>query len=487
MVLGTVEDFSKAPPGPLQKGFLDSWRWTSEQRELARGWSHLEIAPNPESGGRMLRVQIHDRRALAPPSIPILRLAPFYPPEADGLRIRLKVLSGSASVFIGGPTAYYANSDVFTEPQTVRALEPPQWVEVVCNFNQPTWRNYRRAGFSADAPRNYYSRWAQEPVGIFLGADSEGEFLIDRIDLVALGEGRPFPTFPAAQIQMVETIADFEDGKLGDAFTLYMAAAEAEWFEQSWTRTKPLRFEPATLSVVGSGTAQGRRALVSLARTAEEVHCTGVRTAGAAKANAIAATVRVEAPDRHDALVGVGEVVPMDFLVFAAPAGRPFPWDRFAASAELRSHAHGGPVEQVGFDYQFTHRVVAGYSGVDFAIYQTRRYLKPGEWTELILPTADFTCVYGQGAMRPRLLGHEPLRGAEIIAVAWMNPWCRQGRQESAVTMLVDTLAFVHVPGSPAEHRSFWQVPDLTQLESREDTETGQRTRHFWMRKPEPR
>ena len=432
-VIGVIESFDAVPTGPFQKGFLESWRWTDEKRQRAREWSSLEIIPAPEGDGRALRIRVNDPQALADGAQSFVRLAPYFPPEADAVRIRLMVVSGQASIHVGGPTAYYGNSDVFTEPQTIRAEAKPQWVDVICNFNHPTWRNYRRSGFSTDAPRNYYNRWAQEPVGVFLGTDSKGEVLIDRIDLVGLGEGRAFPVFTPAQIQQVRPIADFEDGKLDQSFNLYMSATETEWFDESWKRGKPLRFPPMTLSVADAG-LDGRRSLECKGRTAEEVHCTGVRTEGPEQANAIAASISADAVGQTNTLVGTGPTVPIDFLVFVAPAGRAFPWKSFGPSDALR--AMGGP----GFDYQFTHRALAGLTGVDFAIYQTRRYLTPSEWSKLVLPAADFTCIYGHGSMRERFLGHEPLRCGEVVAVAWLNPWCRVGRRDSTVTTRLDSL-----------------------------------------------
>jgi hypothetical protein len=471
-VIGMVEDFDMAPPGPFQKGFLESHRWTEEFRQRARAWSSIEVVP--EGGGKALRVRVSDPRAFTSGAGALFRLAPYFPPEADALRIRMKVVTGQASIYIGGPTAYYGNSDVFTEPQTIRAAAKPEWVDVVCNFNHPIWRNYRRSGFSTDAPRNYYNRWAQEPVGVFLSADSTGEILIDHIELVALGEGKPFATFTPAQIQQVQSIVEFEDGNRDQAFNLYMAAAEAEWFEESWTRSKPLRFEPMQLAVIDAG-LDGRKSLECRGRTAEEMHCTGVRTRGVAGANAIAVTLSVDAAEQRNSLVGAGPVVPLDFLVFTAPVEKPFPWQLLAPSAELR--ARGGP----GFDYQFTHRLIASYADVDFAIYQTRRYLKPGEWSKLVLPIADFTCVYGQGSMRERFLQHEPLRSSEVIAIAWLNPWCRVGQRDAPVVTHIDAMSFVQVPGTPMEHRSFWQVPDVTQLRHREEETPGLRKRHTWL------
>ena len=299
--LGMVENFDSTPIGPFQKGFLEIHRWSEDFRQRARAWSRIEVVPEGE--GKALRVVVSDAQAFTSGAGSFLRLAPYFPPEADALRIRVKVLSGQVSIYIGGPTAYYGNSDVFTEPQTIRASAKPEWVEVVFNFNHPTWRNYRCSGFSTDAPRNYYNRWAQEHVGVFLAPDSLGECLIDDIELIALGEGKTFATFTPAQIQPVKAIADFENGNYDQAFNLYMAAAEAEWFDESWIRTKPLRFEPMQLAVIDTG-LDGLKSLECRGRTAEEVHCTGVRTSGAADANAIAVTLNVETPDQRNTLVG---------------------------------------------------------------------------------------------------------------------------------------------------------------------------------------
>lgn len=470
--LGMVENFDSASVGPFQKGFIEIHRWSEDFRQRARAWSSIEIVP--EGAGKSLRVNVRDSHAFTSGAGLILRLAPYFPPEADALCIRLKVITGQVSIYIGGPTAYYGNSDVFTEPHTVRAKANPEWVEVVCNFNHPTWRNYRRSGFSTDAPRNYYNRWAQEPVGVYLSSDSLGECIIDDIEVVALGEGKPFASFSPDQIKRVKTIADFEDGKNDQAFNLYMAAAETEWFDESWVRSKPLRFEPMKLAVIDTE-IEGRKSLECRGHTAEEVHCTGVRTTGTADANAIAVKLKVEAPEQRNTLIGTGPVVPLDFLVFVGSNDKDFPWQTLSPASDLR--AKGGP----GFDYNLTHRSIASRTDLDFAIYQTRRYLKPGEWSEQVLPTADFTCVYGQGAMRDRFIQHLPLLCGEVIAVAWLNPWCRLGQRDSGVITWIDELCFVKVPGSLVEHQSFWQVPDLEQLLHRDEESPGLRIRHIWL------
>ncbi len=471
-VIGVLEDFDKVPSGQFQKGFLESWRWTNEVRARARDSSQLEIVDAPEGKGKHLRVRIKDEKILAGDALSLLRLTQFFPPEADAVRIRIRVTSGQAVIYVGGPTAYYGNSDVFSEAETIRAGDQPAWVDVVCNFNHPTWRNYRRAGFSTDAPRNYYNRWAQEPLGVFVAAGTHGEFFIDRIEVVALGEGQPFAAFAPGQIRKTKTIADFESDQLDRTFSLYMADGEAEWFEQSWKREKPLRFMPQQLSIIDSG-ANGKRSLACTGSTAEEVHCIGIRTGGDSKANALAVRMAVAAPDQDNTLVGAGLMVPIDFLVIVAPAGRDFPWQRFAPSDELR--AFKGP----GFDYQFSYRTIRDYADVDFAVYQTRRYLKPSEWATLVLPAADFTCIYGHGLYRRRLIDHKPLTCDDVIAVAWLNPWCRVGKRDANVTTQIDELSFVHVPGSAAQQRSFWQVPDVKNLQYRDSTSPRGRFRHI--------
>jgi hypothetical protein len=96
-----------------------------------------------------------------------------------------------------------------------------------------------------------------------------------------------------------------------------------------------------------------------------------------------------------------------------------------------------------------------------------------------VLPAADFTCVYGHGSYRRRLLDHEPLTCDDVVAVAWLNPWCRIGRRDATVTTRIDDLSFVYVPGTPAEHRSFWQVPNVKDLVYRESTSPRGRLLHI--------
>ncbi len=457
-VVAALETFDDSAPGVFETGFVDFWRWNEVQRREAEQWSRLEIVAGPgDERNRFFRIRVDDPRPFADGAKAILRLAPYLPPETDAIRLRVKVRDGSFTLHAGGPTAYYGNSDVFTVSRTLSAADSPDWIEVDLSLNHPLTRNYRRAGFSAGSPQICYQRWAQEPLGLYLAPGSQGELWIDRIDLVALGEGRPFSVFAEEEIVPVACLADFEDGRLERTSTLYFAATEAEWFEESWRRSRPLRFQPMALSIDESG-PDGRKALVCRGPTAEEVHAACIRASGDASANALSLALRVDAPKRRETLAGAGTVAPLDVLVFVAPGGSAFPWDSLGASPEWKTQ--GGR----GFDYQFTHQLVAARQDLHFAIYHTRRYLPPGEWTHLCLPAADFVCLYGQGTMKPRFLAQTPLDLGELIAVAWVNPWARRGRREAGVTTSIDRIDLVRVPGDPETHRSFWRAPDVGRL-----------------------
>lgn len=459
--LGTVLDFSAVELGPYQRGFFDHWRWDETQRDRARAASNLEIVEN--DGRKCLRVRVTDASLLAPGPLPLLRLAPFYPPEADVLRLHVKVIAGKVRAFAGGPTAYYANSDVYTRTEALAAASEPQWATLDFSLNHPLRRNFRRSGFSTDAERNYYNRWAQEPLGVFLDAGTSGEFLLERVEVLSRGEGRPFPKFASDAVTSVQRISAFEDIRDREAlFTLYMAANEVEWFDESWRREKPLRFTPARLEIVDAEETPRGKVLRHRGPSAEEVHCAGIRTAGATEANALRLAVRHDAPDYNNRLVGVGRAEALDVLVIVAPSKRPAVWQAFAASDELRKLP--GP----GFDFQLSYRILRERQDLDFAVYQTRRYVKPREWTTLVLPAADFVCIYGSGSYRDRFVRNQPLTCGDVTAVAWLNPWCRSGRGNSEVTLELDDLAFVRVPGNPTRLRSFWQLDAGATVEWRE-------------------
>ncbi|MBL9080767.1 MAG: hypothetical protein JNK76_03120 [Planctomycetales bacterium] len=467
--VGKVVDFADATVGPYQRGYLEHFRWPEEIRQRAQELSRIEVTADSELARNVLRVNVGAAVPFEFGPLIALRLAPFYPPEADVLRLRVRAVSGKVRLYVGGPTAYFANSDVFSAVQELPARDGDNtWRNLDFSLNHPLRRNDRRAGFSAGAPRNYYNRWAQEPLGLYVDAGSRGEFLLEAVELLNAGEGRPFPQFNADDVKSVRPIADFAADGLRSAFTLYMADRETEWFAHSWTRDRPLRFTPAKLSLEPAS-GGGGKALVAVGPSAEEVHCFGVRTTGAAEADALRMTVTHDAPGYRNTVVGLGRAEAIDVLLFVAPPDQEFPWQSLGPSEELRKHA--GP----GFDYQLSYSQIRDRDDLHFAIYHARRYVKPREPTTLFVPTADFTCIYGSGSYRRHFTEHLPASCGDVIAVAWLNPWCRTGDGRSEVRLTIERPEFVDIPGEPRDQRSFWQLDRAADARMIDEPEAGGR------------
>ena len=70
-------------------------------------------------------------------------------------------------------------------------------------------RNFRRAGFSGNAPWIYYARWAQEPTRFYVFKGSGGEIQIKDLEIIFKGMGQPFPAFSRDDVIAVATLADF--------------------------------------------------------------------------------------------------------------------------------------------------------------------------------------------------------------------------------------------------------------------------------------
>ncbi|MGC3967406.1 MAG: hypothetical protein QM775_08560 [Pirellulales bacterium] len=100
------------------------------------------------------------------------------------------------------------------------------------------------------------------------------------------------------------------------------------------------------------------------------------------------------------------------------------------------------------------------------------------------MPLADFTCVYGSGTYRNRFTDHLPAGGADVIAVAWLNPWCRTGAGRSDVRVAIERPEFVDVPGTPRELRSFWQIESAGDVQMLDDAADAQGRRWRTMRLP---
>lgn len=425
---------------------------------------------------------------------------PHLPPEADAVRLKVKVLSGRAVLSAGGPVNQLGCSDVLCNPQLVEAGDKSSWQTVDISLNAPLTRNFRRANFTKDLPVIYYTRWAQEPMSLNmlsmpdgLMPDEDTVLLIDQVELVAKGDGKPFPKFAADQVKPVSVVADFskpEDRAKVCTFAHGYSISKA--FEAGYRRKDgPVTVQPMPDHIRKSSPfieeegfhypaprysavegQDGRQALRAECLWAEEGQIVTVKTAGDPQANAFRVSLKPHFPN------GIGgplfkfqyEGKPahvVDFVVFVAPKGSDFPWNDFSATDELKkAFAEGGYTGPGGkYDYMISaglNKVVNKPRAEDagpFGFYFARRFFTAKEWSEAIVPFADFVCVYGQGACKDLQAKQLPLDPAQIAAIGFIAPY---GSNHGTID--AQSIEQVAVPGAGRELQSYWQIPDRSQV-----------------------
>jgi hypothetical protein len=435
-VLGVIQDFEDVRAGKQQP--IQHHTWNAEMQGNAERYSQIEIVPERAFGAQCVKITVTDNFPWGNrEEYRALTIGPDYlPPEADLVRMRVKVLKGKMKLAIGSPTVYFGHSDVSSKQVEVSAAAEPDWQTLEFSLLHDLRRNTRRARFGEKSPVIHYTRWIQEPLYLYVGKPSAGEFLLDQIELVTQGEGRPYPRFTTEQIRVVAKIADFEDpAERQRAFT---------FFHEPIDLTKPpylVRegWKPPLLNLVAEGKS-GKFSLRAEHRGIEEACFTGIHALGLKEANAIACTLRVE----HQSEL---KEVALDFLVYAAPAkGRDrFPWGDFQPPESWRK-------SPLAFDYYLSHPQTRG---PNYAFYHVRRTVKNREWTTLVMPCADFVCAYGQAECAPMFDKQLPLACDTIFALAFLSPY---GQRNSPTVVLVDDLSFVSVPGEAGAQQSFWQA-----------------------------
>ncbi|GEM_PF-2531809 len=379
--------------------------------------------------------------------------AAYFPPEADTIRLRVKVLSGRLIITVGTATIYCGNSDTYADYATLATGVPPQWVTVELPLNVPLIRNYRRASYSTASPLIAFTRWVQEAPRVTMFKGSSGEFLIDQIELIASGLSKPFPQFVTQDVTQVMTIADFEQD-ISNAFTLYMSENQTSDFAMSWLSTTPVAREPAVLTHVGQGSIGGA-SLSARAKFAEEMSWVAIKTRGTNGANAVSFTLKAQG-GQNATLYGSSESYPLDFFIMIAPTNQPFDWARFGPTPEMLA----GP--DIGYGCNLSYYTIRFLTDLSFAHYHARRHVAKDTWRTLVIPFADFQCAYGMGSYSNRFMQNLPLTGEDLIAVAFLSPFQRQSAV--ACTIIVDHVALVRVPGSNEQQRSFWQAPGLASV-----------------------
>ena len=431
-VIQRIEDFEGVDTRSLRP--LTFWRWTDEEKQNAAQYSKFELAP--EGSGKALRISILQPLPKGPSYYPLWSTGLEYlTPEADAIRMRVKVVSGGFRLTVGGPTAYFGTSDVHAAPQV---LEPGDWHTLEFSLITHLERNYRRPIFSQEAPVIYYTRWIQEPMRLVMSADSQGELLLDDMELLSYGRGRPFPTFPAEAVRVLGE---------ADAGTRFTFATDDREFDLSHTPGKEALRKPAVLTAI----TEGRGKWTARQRGAEEMSFFGLKTHAPKEANAVRLTLKMEhASDLKD--------LAFDLIALVGPGGE-FPWDKTSPQEVGTGNSTAKPASgEKGFDYCLS---PARTRGISRGFYHARRAVPKGEWTQVIIPFADFVCAYGAGTLKERHLLQQPLQPGEITAVALLSPW----RQNDADTLFtIDKIEFVSVPGTPSQHVSYPQVPDVSKV-----------------------
>ncbi|MEQ8791897.1 MAG: hypothetical protein RIC55_36910 [Pirellulaceae bacterium] len=413
--------------------------WSADLKRRADEFSAIEVADI--EGGRTCRIAVRDAFPWgARTSYRALTIGPDYlPPEADAVRLRIKVLRGAFHLTVGSPTVYFGHSDVQAKVVAVEAQAEPRWQTLEFSLADGLGRNFRRARFGRESPVIHYTRWIQEPLYLYVNQPSAGEFLLERVELIRQGKGRAFPHFAPEQIRRIATAADFDDAAdMRQAFTFFQEPIDlskpAHLARPTW---RPFRL---SLERNAEPAAEGGSLLIEHQGT-EEVCFAGVMMEGESESNALYLRLKSDhAGDRPE--------VVLDFLLYLAPrAGgeTTFPWQRFAAPPSWRK------TPETAFTYYLSQEQTRG---VDYAMYHVRRTVPNGQWATLVLPYADFVCAYGQGRCAPWFQRQSPLDGDQVIALGMLSPF---GMRRAVTRTRIDDIALVRVPGETEALRSYWQ------------------------------
>jgi hypothetical protein len=430
-VLQPLENFDAAVARDV--GPITFWRWTPEQKKNAAAHSELQLVPDTGGKGQALKVTLKQPLPEGMDFYPLWMLGPEYlPPETEAIRLRVKVLSGQFQINAGSPTAYFATSDVYTKPIT---LPPGDWRTVEISLIQDLQRNYRRPIFSQQSPVIYYTRWIQETMRLQISATSQGEMLVDDIELITRGHGRPFAAFSPSDIRPL--------GEADPATRFTFATDDREFTLSHEPGNKAVR-KPAILS---TGT-DSRSLWTARQRGTEEMSYFGVKARAPKGANALRITLKME----HESAL---DLLAVDVFTLVGEHGE-FPWDKTVAATSTASATVQG--EARPFDYCLS---PSRTRDISWGVYHARRAVKKGEWTELVIPFADFVCAYGNGTLQVRQLQQQPLAAEEVVAVAMLSPW-RQRRVETHFS--IGKIEFVALPPGAAASRSYVQAPDLSKI-----------------------
>ena len=445
-----LDGLSPFPPRPLV-----SWQWTPEQKQQAGTFSRTELIRD-SSGEILCSLRVSSTLPFKRPYLEVLNLGIKYlPPEADAIRLKIKAISGRCIVGFGGPTAYFGNSDAFLRPLFIdHAKDGPEWKTVECSLHQGLFRNFRRSSFSTDAPWIYYARWTQEPTFLYVYKGSNGEIQFKDVQIISRGLARPFASPGPEPLQTIATLADFRPASTGSFFTALIADTAKE-LAASWDPAQKLAHPPADICLTNDPAGQG--ILKTRGRYLEEMSAVGIKVKAATGGNGLQFRMKIETQATNMVLPAEA-AEPVDILLYAASDPATFDWGPFLTPAELRGENGTGK----GYDMNLSYEKLRTTPGLSLAIYHARRFVPKGQWRDLVIPCADFLCLYGCGAMSNAFQRQGRPDPGKLVAIAILAPWPRRGRHETGIEL--QDIRLVNIAGGDGSGCSYYQYPEAEGL-----------------------
>ncbi|MEI7533287.1 MAG: hypothetical protein WCK57_02880 [Verrucomicrobiae bacterium] len=407
----------------------------------------------------------------------------YLSPETDEIRVRLKVVSGHFLLAAGGINLAFAPSDTYTD---FRVLDESidGWQTVRLSLNKNLIRNYRRNDFTKKLPYISLTRWIQEPIQLYLFRSGYGELLIDRVEFVATGLGHSYPSPTPAQITLVTNVADFESSNdMAQAFsynTVFVNLAGP----QPTNYTKVNQNTSGNIVVAGKSMQwflPPRRAWVNQSTNGsyslevkqtgyESFAFTGLRLPNPDGANALLLTLRAENTNAaYTNLV-------IDFLAHATqPTNRAaFPWTNCQTPVAWMADTN------LNFDLYLSESNTWKES---YALYHLRRSVAKSQWTQIILPLADFAGIFACNKGTNLMIYAEPLCSTNLLFLGFFSPY-RQLKAETRI--LIDDVSLVWVDLPTDQLKSFWQDPSVTNAQLFALTNYANYSGHFRQRDQSP-
>lgn len=437
-LIATLIDPAAAKPREMGPA-VNPWFWSKEEKEAAPQYS--QAAWVDVDGVRCLRIAISKELPWTRSSYysTVFNGPDYLDPTSDALRLRCRVIEGSFRISFGGPTSYFANSDVFTNP--IELTPSAEWTDIVIPLHADLGRNFRRAGFGAKNPVVSYARWIQERMQFVLHTGTNGVLLVERLDLIAQGLGQPFPVPPAGGLSAVGSPLVLA------AADLFSAYVQRDLVITETPKITNHSWRPMAATIKPHA---GQPAWAIHLRGAEEVSFAGCRLSIPPAADAL--TLDIEAgKTQHDPLS-------LDFLFLVADGE--VPWEALAPPAAWKA------APETAFDALLTAKTVDSTS---LALYHVRRGIPVGATTKLLIPWQDAVCVWSSGALADDLLQQRPLRPDGIRGILVINSW-RHARSETPI--VIANLQPVALPQGWTQLRSYHQVP-LGEVRSAHDPKDG--------------